>query len=258
MLDKHREEWLSLILNELPDRLFVLEPSGRFVEGFGGTFHTVRLEKNSYINRTLHDLLPQEKADQLQGYINSVTESVQPLVVQYSVSPMECLQLSIDEIETLDGTENMWFEATIKPLLSPEGPSLVLWQERDITRYYRRQEELKRLSETDELTGIFNRRAFIDMLQEALKQHADPQLSLSCLMIDIDHFKEINDQVGHLSGDEVITQVAHVCQEQIRGSDAIGRLGGEEFGIMLPNTNAIFITRAIYTPLCSTMACGWF
>lgn len=58
-------------------------------------------------------------------------------------------------------------------------------------------------------------------------------------MIDIDHFKEINDMVGHLSGDEVIKQVANICQKQIRNSDHIGRLGGEEFGVVLTNTNAI-------------------
>jgi diguanylate cyclase (GGDEF)-like protein len=239
MLDKQREAWLSLILNELPDRLFVLEQSGRFVEGFGGTFHSVRLEKNGYANKTLHDILPQDKADQLLSYIKDVSESAKPLVVQYSVSPIECLQLSIDELETLDGPEDMWFEATIKPLCLVDGTQYVLWQERDITSNYRRQEELKRLSETDELTGIFNRRAFLEALEQELQSYNETQRNLSCLMIDIDHFKEINDQVGHLSGDEVITQVARICQKQIRGSDYIGRLGGEEFGIVLSNTNAI-------------------
>jgi len=58
-------------------------------------------------------------------------------------------------------------------------------------------------------------------------------------MVDIDHFKDINDMVGHLSGDLVITQVATICKNVIRGSDYIGRLGGEEFGIILSHTNAI-------------------
>ncbi|TOC27419.1 GGDEF domain-containing protein, partial [Vibrio parahaemolyticus] len=63
--------------------------------------------------------------------------------------------------------------------------------------------------------------------------------TLSCLMIDIDHFKDINDRVGHFSGDHVITRIAHVCQGVIRGSDFTGRLGGEEFAVILTDTNAI-------------------
>ncbi|MCG9597885.1 GGDEF domain-containing protein [Vibrio sp. Isolate25] len=239
MLDKQREAWLSQILNELPDRLFVLDQSGRFIEGFGGTFHSVRLEKSGYTNRTLHDLLPHDKADQLFSYIQTVTASAKPLIVQYSVSPIECLHFSINELDNLKGRDEMWFEATIKPLCIVDGAQYVLWQERDITSTYHRQEELKRLSETDELTGIFNRRAFLEALESELTSSKDTQHGLSCLMIDIDHFKEINDQVGHLSGDEVITHVAKICQQQIRGSDYIGRLGGEEFGVVLSNINAI-------------------
>ncbi|TOO97655.1 GGDEF domain-containing protein, partial [Vibrio parahaemolyticus] len=83
------------------------------------------------------------------------------------------------------------------------------------------------------------RRAFISNLDNAIIQHTKRSKTLSCLMIDIDHFKDINDRVGHFSGDHVITRIAHVCQGVIRGSDFIGRLGGEEFAVILTDTNAI-------------------
>ncbi|MCV6037639.1 GGDEF domain-containing protein, partial [Escherichia coli] len=74
------------------------------------------------------------------------------------------------------------------------------------------EQRLKQLSETDALTGLLNRRAFISNLDNAIIQHTKRSKTLSCLMIDIDHFKDINDRVGHFSGDHVITRIAHVCQ----------------------------------------------
>lgn len=233
MVDMQREEWLQLLLNELPEQLFVLNQHGQFVEGFGGTFHSIQFDSAD----CLHDLVSKTKADELLHIINSVLQTQTPQVVQYSISPLDCLQLSIGELEQLQ--EEAWFEAKIKPLGSVTGKQYVLWQERNITDAYQREQHLKRLSETDELTNVLNRRAFMLELNQAFTAARESEISASCLMVDIDHFKEINDQVGHLSGDEVITHVAHICQQHIRANDAIGRLGGEEFGILLNNISAI-------------------
>lgn len=239
MTDMQREEWLQLLLSELPERLFVLDQHGRFIESFGGTFHATRLNTDNNTNRGLSDLLTQESAQPLLAAISQTIESNQAQIIQYGITPLECLQLSIEELEDTDPEQQDWFEATIKPLCHIDGNNYVLWQERDITDSYTKQQELQRLSETDELTGILNRRAFLLALENSFKQAQTSLRGLTCLMVDIDHFKEINDQVGHLSGDEVITHVAHICEKQIRGSDSIGRLGGEEFGILLNNISAI-------------------
>ncbi|TON81473.1 GGDEF domain-containing protein, partial [Vibrio parahaemolyticus] len=139
-----------------------------------------------------------------------------------------------------ENPEEMWFEAIIKPVNAPENANkLVIWSVRDITKTHLLEQRLKQLSETDALTGLLNRRAFISNLDNAIIQHTKRSKTLSCLMIDIDHFKDINDRVGHFSGDHVITRIAHVCQGVIRGSDFIGRLGGEEFAVILTDTNAI-------------------
>ncbi|MDX5332855.1 MAG: diguanylate cyclase [Gammaproteobacteria bacterium] len=98
------------------------------------------------------------------------------------------------------------------------------------------KEQAENLARTDELTGINNRRAFYDYGMRALEiahRHRHP---VSLLMMDLDHFKEINDSFGHAAGDALLVAVSEIVREAVRGTDILGRLGGEEFGIVLPHT----------------------
>jgi len=99
--------------------------------------------------------------------------------------------------------------------------------------------QLKRISidaNTDELTGIMNRRAFNEKVRETQKKCTDSSKIFSLVMIDIDHFKRLNDTFGHLTGDKVLKFIASLIQKNIRGGDYVARFGGEEFVIILPNT----------------------
>ncbi|MDC5822069.1 sensor domain-containing diguanylate cyclase [Vibrio europaeus] len=237
MVDMQREEWLSLMLSELPDRLLIIDEHGRIVDSFGEATQSDPELTSKYLNRTFSEILPESLAENLQHHFKQALTSGQRKTLQYSMTPCQQLLLSIEELEAWNGVDERWFEASLKPITLASGAKYVLWQEKEITKAHLHQVELKKLAETDELTGILNRRAF--MLRLEREFDSPTQQHLSCLMIDIDHFKEINDQVGHLSGDEVIVQVAHICQGLIRSSDYIGRLGGEEFGVVLSRTNAI-------------------
>lgn len=241
MILKEREDWLHAILNTLPDHVFILNEQGRYIESFGGTYHSKSFNAESYTNLTLGDVLSASKAAELIGHIDDVIRSNEPKVVKYSITLQDHLLMPIEELEALENPEETWFEAIIKPV---EGflqgdERWVIWSVRDVTKTHLLEKRLKTLSETDELTGVMNRRAFLTCLDKALNSHSDLSQTLSCLMIDIDHFKEINDQVGHFSGDQVISHVAKICQHEIRDSDFIGRLGGEEFAVILANTSAI-------------------
>lgn len=89
---------------------------------------------------------------------------------------------------------------------------------------------------TDELTGLNNRRAFFELANSLYQGCKARHSSVSMLMLDIDHFKKINDTYGHLFGDEVLKKVGEVLRNSMRKEDVYGRVGGEEFAILLPNT----------------------
>ena len=93
---------------------------------------------------------------------------------------------------------------------------------------------LETLATTDELTGIPNRRKFFEMVSAEIKRAQRYEHPVSLLMIDIDHFKKINDSLGHHAGDLVLKKVAQTIYNALRTSDHMGRLGGEEFGLILP------------------------
>lgn len=94
------------------------------------------------------------------------------------------------------------------------------------------------LARTDELTGLANRRAFVERGRSAVEQARRYGRPLSLVTFDVDHFKKINDTYGHAAGDEVLRQVAALATIAQRGSDVAGRLGGEEFAVLLPETTA--------------------
>lgn len=98
-------------------------------------------------------------------------------------------------------------------------------------------ERLKNLSIRDDLTGVYNRRYFFQMLELEFKRAQRFQRSLSLIMLDIDHFKKINDQLGHLKGDQILKTLTHIISSSIREYDLFARFGGEEFVIILPHTN---------------------
>jgi diguanylate cyclase (GGDEF)-like protein len=91
---------------------------------------------------------------------------------------------------------------------------------------------------TDVLTGWHNRRYLQARLREELARSGRERTPLACLMVDVDHFKRINDEHGHLAGDEVLSQLAQCIDAVVRGSDVSARYGGEEFVILLPGTDA--------------------
>jgi len=109
----------------------------------------------------------------------------------------------------------------------------------DISKHKELENKLRNLSEKDGLAGCWNRRKFDEELRDECNRVARyPEFEQSCLaIVDIDHFKRINDEFGHDYGDKVIQVVAGVLQRECRETDFVARIGGEEFGIVLPHTN---------------------
>lgn len=100
-----------------------------------------------------------------------------------------------------------------------------------------RESIYREMSAVDGLTRLTNRRTFIERSERELSSiQQTPSANISCIMIDIDHFKSINDNYGHPAGDAVLVKIAAILQENARQYDEVGRYGGEEFAVLLPST----------------------
>ncbi len=125
----------------------------------------------------------------------------------------------------------------------------------DVSSQKRRQEVLEQMAFRDSLTGVLNRRGFMRALKDVMEDVRSSGEALSVLMVDLDHFKPINDKHGHAVGDEILRTLAPRLSGRRRKHDLVGRLGGEEFGIMLPGAtrdDAIAIAEAIRERIVAT------
>ena len=134
----------------------------------------------------------------------------------------------------------------------PAGGNLILAQIRDITEERRREAQLQYLADHDSLTGIFNRRRFEEELERAVLETRRHRRPAALLVVDLDQFKYVNDTYGHGAGDQILCSVASVLHGRLRADDVVGRLGGDEFGILcrdIPATDARVLADGLLTSL---------
>jgi diguanylate cyclase (GGDEF)-like protein/PAS domain S-box-containing protein len=108
---------------------------------------------------------------------------------------------------------------------------------RDVTERRMTTDELRKLLTTDQMTGAFNRGRFFELAKHHIHRCEQGGQPLSVIMFDVDHFKAINDNFGHAVGDEVLRRLVNCCKAQLGDGGILGRLGGEEFGVVLPNAD---------------------
>ncbi|MBX7256928.1 MAG: diguanylate cyclase [Candidatus Hydrogenedentes bacterium] len=183
-----------------------------------------RLPREAMIGRPLLQFLPESDQQNMLDRIQTLGPHNQVVVYEQAfVRP--------------DGNI-CWLHWTDRAILNENGEIAEIQSVgRDITDIKRVEEELRRLSMTDGLTGAYNRRYFVARLSAELDRAIRYEHPLSVAILDIDHFKSINDAHGHLVGDRVICALTMVAQERIRRVDVFARWGGEEFIILFPETN---------------------
>ncbi|SHJ69556.1 PAS domain S-box protein [Desulfofundulus thermosubterraneus] len=152
--------------------------------------------------------------------------------------PVKDLGEEVDRAERIlrraDGTQIPVLK-TVRRLQTESGEKLIE-NFMDLTDRKKMEEELRCLSITDPLTNAYNRRYFMQVLEQEIERTRRTGLPFSIIMVDLDHFKSINDRFGHAAGDRVLKSLVDMIKQRIRKTDCLARWGGEEFIILLPNT----------------------
>ncbi|GBQ29192.1 diguanylate cyclase domain-containing protein [Gluconacetobacter sacchari] len=129
-----------------------------------------------------------------------------------------------------------WRQIDARPARLPDGETLWHGLVTDVTERMEMEQQLHDLARLDHLSGLPNRRAFLERMEKTWSGLVQARIDrVAVMMIDVDHFKSINDRYGHAAGDEVIRHVAAIMSSVLRSNDITGRMGGEEFAVCLPN-----------------------
>jgi diguanylate cyclase (GGDEF)-like protein/PAS domain S-box-containing protein len=192
-----------------------------------------------FVNPTLLNILHYEEKEMvgeevfkfvLPEYRELLSASLKSLPDSMKVkSPLEIIMLQKDE-------ERVYMEV-LATMIQYEGNPAILATLRDITDKKKTEEELKRLVVTDDLTGLFNQRYFYIQFPKEIEKVRRYSRELSILLIDIDRFKDFNDKYGHWEGNQVLKNLGDLLMKNIRTIDMAFRYGGEEFTVLLPETN---------------------
>jgi diguanylate cyclase (GGDEF)-like protein/PAS domain S-box-containing protein len=147
--------------------------------------------------------------------------------------PVKDVVMGID----VPGRDPVWILVSAMPLVKQGAVQGVYASFEDISQRVLLGRELQRQAHTDDLTGVANRRSLLERLAlEFERVHRHPELRCCLLALDLDHFKAVNDHWGHATGDAVLVHVAQQMQKSVRSLDMVGRTGGEEFVVLLPDT----------------------
>lgn len=223
---------IELILEALPDPAFILSRSGKYVAVFGGRDTRYYHDGTGLVGLYISDVVKPEKAKWFLEKIAEALASRKLLVDEYELSNKDVKGLDDDGPKT-----PIWFEGRIQALnFLVDEEEVVLWVASNISARHLLEEKLRELSDTDQLTGLFNRRKLEHDLALHYASSMRHGVPTSIVMFDLDNLKKINDTKGHHAGDEIIQAVASICRSTVRITDTACRFGGDEFVIALPNT----------------------
>lgn len=224
-----------LVLSAMPDPVFILTRSGRYGAVYGGTDERYYHDGSSLVGMRISDVIKEGKAKWFLEQIEAALGDRRLHINEYTLSGSD-----VKGLNDAGPSELIWFEGRVQALtFLVDGEEAVLWVASNITARKELESRLRALSETDPLTGLFNRRRLLHALEvqrHHLTRYGRPAV---VLIFDIDHFKRINDELGHQAGDDALIKVADVCRSTLRVTDVVARIGGDEFVVLMPETSMV-------------------
>ncbi|WP_159651365.1 sensor domain-containing diguanylate cyclase [Vibrio atypicus] len=216
----------EVVLNEIGSFVFVKSRDGMYLYANQLTLELFNTTLENLKGKTDYDFFESELLSDILHSDRMVYETGQTVINEERTRAIPDGRLRI-------------YRAIKKPIVQTESKEVIglIGVSTDITDMVHMREKLAELANTDELSKLCNRRKLWQHFSSAYQAATEHQLPLSCIVIDIDHFKQINDRYGHDFGDKVIVELADIIRDNLTSEDCCGRIGGEEFLIVLDNTD---------------------
>ncbi|RBH60057.1 MULTISPECIES: diguanylate cyclase [Pseudomonas] len=242
-LDLNEFHWLLAIVQSIDvgvvvlDRDYCVQVWNTFMENRSG------VQPKDASSQSFFSLFPEVDREWFSRKVESVATLGTPAFTIWEQRPY---LVRFKNYQPITGQEDFMYQnTTLLPLRSTNSTithiCLVIYDVTDVaTNRHQLQAanaKLQKLSSTDRLTGLYNRGHWEESLKAAYARNQRYGNATSLVMFDIDHFKRVNDTYGHQAGDKVIEHVADLVREHVRDSDVAGRYGGEEFGVVLSDTD---------------------
>ena len=219
-----RERRLNALIHALPTLTFVYDEKGNYLEIMGNNLDLFVMEPSKMIGKNVREVLPPDVAALFVQSIQAVLQSNQTKVFEYQLR--------------LRNGKKLWFEGRLAILeQKSDGGGKVICVTSEVTDRVELFKQVEHMAIQDPLTNCFNRRHFLSQAESEVSRGVRYNRPVSLMMIDIDHFKRINDRYGHPVGDQVLIGLVNLIRNSIRTIDILGRYGGEEFILLLPETD---------------------
>lgn len=231
----------QLLAENVSDVIFTLDLNNQFTFVSPSVLNLTGYTADEIEYIHLHDLLTSESFEATQRFLAQEMAPQKLATLNPATPPMHSIEL---EIRCKNG-QTRGIEVRLNPFFNERGQVAgMVGSARDISERQQARRVLEYMATHDALTGLPNRGLFQDRLDHAIKRASREKTNLAVMLLDLDHFKRINDECGHLKGDEVLQEVARRLLSCLRESDTVARMGGDEFTIIIEDlTNPAFAAR---------------
>lgn len=223
-------QFLDILLKNIDSAVFIVDEDKKIIEANNAFLELFQLSKSEALSKSYYDIINCQKETE-SGDCSSCY-----------ICNLDKYSNEEDTIFTRNAEDNKgnsvcrhFMVKNQKINLGTEKVTLVILN--NVTNLIEKTKKLEELCTIDELTGVFNRRFILQKLQSEIEISKRYRSPLSIIILDVDNFKDINDSFGHLIGDKVLIKISEIIRKSLRESDNFGRIGGEEFIIVLPNTD---------------------
>ena len=208
---------LQTLFEAIPDLFFVLEHDGTITDYHAGNKNDLYVSPAQFIGKKMAEVLPEKVAQMFDLHIEKAITHADMVSFEYDLSMPDGIY---------------YYEARVRLLPKTNQIMVII---RDITQPHRSAELIRRQAHFDNLTALPNRFLSLDRLSQLLGAIQKKHEKAAVLFLDLDDFKKVNDSLGHEVGDKILIEAAHRLQQTLKQNDTVGRLGGDEFIVLIPN-----------------------